>query len=114
MSGAAVPPLRRAAIAGIGESRLGRVPGAPALALQREAAEAALADAGLTFAERDGLLTTPVRTEAWATPCGVVAQELGLRPRYLATLDAAGASGLNFREEWNGHPPPDRSSKRSC
>ena len=63
-------PLRNAAIAGIGESRLGRVPGVTALELQREAAEAALADAGLTFADIDGLLTTPVRTESWAMPCG--------------------------------------------
>jgi acetyl-CoA acetyltransferase len=68
----------------------------PALALQREAAEAALADAGLTFADIDGLLTTPVRTENWAMPCGMVAQEFGLHPRYIATLDVAGASGCSM------------------
>ena len=90
MSGAL---LRRAAIVGIGESRLGRVPGTTAQELQREAAEVALEDAGLSFAEVDGLLTTPVRTEAWAMPCGMVAQDFGLRPRYIATLDVAGASG---------------------
>lgn len=88
--------LRRAAIAGIGESRLGRVPDMPALALQREAAEAALTDAGLTFADVDGLLTTPLRTETWAMPCGMVAQEFGLETRYLATLDVAGASGCSM------------------
>jgi acetyl-CoA acetyltransferase len=94
MSGAAL--LRQAAIAGIGESRLGRVPGMSALALQKEAAEAALADAGLTFADVDGLLTTPLRTESWAMPCGVVAEGLGVRPRYIATLDVAGASGCSM------------------
>jgi len=88
--------LRRAAIAGVGESRLGRVPGVPTLALQREAAEAAVADAGLTFADIDGLLTTPIRVESWAMPCGMVAQELGLSPRYIATLDVAGASGTGM------------------
>ncbi|HEY8611397.1 MAG TPA: thiolase [Roseomonas sp.] len=88
--------LRSAAIAGIGESRLGRVPDMPALALQREAAEAALADAGLGFTNVDGLLTTPLRTESWAMPCGVVAEGLGIRPRYIATLDVAGASGCSM------------------
>lgn len=88
--------LRHAAIAGIGESRLGRVPGMPALELMRAAAEAALADAGLGWGDIDGLLTTPLRTEAWAMPCGMVAQGLGLDPRYIATLDVAGASGCSM------------------
>lgn len=88
--------LRDAAIAGIGESRLGRVPGLTALGLMREAAEAALADAGLEWGGIDGLLTTPVRTESWAMPCGMVAQEFGLNPRYIATLDVAGASGCSM------------------
>jgi acetyl-CoA acetyltransferase len=91
-----VTALRDAAIAGIGESRLGRVPGVTALELMREAAEAALADAGLAWADIDGLLTTPIRTETWAMPCGMVAQEFGLDPRYIATLDVAGASGCSM------------------
>jgi acetyl-CoA acetyltransferase len=88
--------ISNAAIAGIGESRLGRVPGMSALDLQREAADAALADAGLRLSDVDGLLTTPVRTENWAMPCGMVAQAFGLNPRYLATLDVAGASGCSM------------------
>jgi acetyl-CoA acetyltransferase len=88
--------LGHAAIAGIGESRLGRVPGMPALELMREAAEAALADAGLGWGDIDGLLTTPLRTETWAMPCGMVAQGLRLDPRYIATLDVAGASGCSM------------------
>ena len=82
-----------AAIAGVGESALGSVPGMGPLQLQRAAAEAALADAGLTLGDVDGLLTTPIRVAQWAMPVGMVAQELGLRPGYLATLDVAGASG---------------------
>lgn len=85
--------MNEAAIAGIGESRVGSVPELGALELQRSAAQAALADAGLTLADVDGLLTTPVRVATWAMPCAVVAQGLGIRPRYLATLDVAGASG---------------------
>ncbi|WP_431282509.1 thiolase C-terminal domain-containing protein [Humitalea sp. 24SJ18S-53] len=88
--------LRRAAIAGIGQSEVGRVPSVPTLELQRRAATAALEDCGLTFADIDGLLTTPCRVEDWAMPCAMVAEELGLRPRYLATLDVAGASGASM------------------
>lgn len=82
-----------AAIAGIGESRLGVVPDRSALQLQADAASAALADAGLTLAQIDGLITTPVRVASWGMPCGVVASHLGMRPSYLSTLDLAGASG---------------------
>ena len=80
-------------ISGVGESPLGKVPGMDALDLQRAAALAALDDAGLTLADVDGLLTTPVRVAQWAMPVGMVAQGLGIRPGYLATLDVAGASG---------------------
>ena len=90
MSTTTSPP---AAIVGVGTSRIGRVPGVSAIELQREAAVAALNDAGMTFENIDGLLTTPIRVANWAMPCGVVAQGLGIRPRYLATLDLAGASG---------------------
>ena len=82
-----------AAIVGIGESRIGKVPDRSALQLQADASRAALADAGLRMADIDGLLTTPVRVEHWNMPCGVVAHHLGIRPSYLATVDLAGASG---------------------
>ena len=93
VNGSRRPPLK-AAIVGIGESTVGRVPHLDALGLQRMAAANALADAGLTFADVDGLLTTPIRVENWAMPCGVVSEGLGIQARYLATLDVAGASGV--------------------
>ena len=80
-------------IVGIGESRCGKVPDRSALQLQSDAARAALDDAGLTLADIDGLITTPVRVEPWNMPCGVVASFLGVKPAYLSTLDLAGASG---------------------
>ena len=83
----------KAAITGIGESRLGVVPDRSALQLQSDAATAALDDAGLRREDIDGLITTPVRVASWGMPCGVVASYLGIRPAYLSTLDLAGASG---------------------
>jgi acetyl-CoA acetyltransferase len=82
-----------AAIAGVGTSRVGQVADRSALQLQADAAQAALADAGLRMADIDGLLTTPVRVEHWNMPCGVVANHLGVKARYLSTVDVAGASG---------------------
>ena len=87
---------RRAVIAGIGESRVGRVPGRSALQLQSDAALAAAADAGIGIGDIDGLLTTPVRVEHWNMPSGVVANNLGVRPRFLSTVDLAGASGVSM------------------
>jgi acetyl-CoA acetyltransferase len=87
---------RRAVIVGIGESRIGRVPGRSALQLQSDAALAATADAGIGMGDIDGLLTTPLRVERWNMPSGVVAHNLGIRPRFLSTVDVAGASGVSM------------------
>jgi acetyl-CoA acetyltransferase len=63
------------------------------LQLQSEATQAALRDAGLTIADIDGIITTPIRVENWSMPCAVVADHLGIRPSFLSTADIAGASG---------------------
>jgi acetyl-CoA acetyltransferase len=86
----------KAAIVGIGESRVGSVPDRSALQLQADAAQAALADAGLKMSDIDGLLTTPVRVEHWNMPCGVVAHHLGVKAKFLSTVDLAGASGCGM------------------
>lgn len=89
-------PFKDVSIAGVGESPLGSVPGVSALELMGHAAKAALEDCGLTLADVDGLLTTPIRVHQWAMPVGMVAQSLNLRPGYMATLDVAGASGTGM------------------
>lgn len=88
--------LSEALIVGVGQSRIGAVPEMNTLGLQYVAAHDALQDAGLTVSDVDGILTTPIRVENWAMPCGKVAQALGITPRYLATIDLAGASGLSM------------------
>jgi len=83
----------QAAIIGIGESRIGRVPDCSAMQLMADAARKAAEDAGLRLDEIDGIVTGPIRVESWTNPAAVIATALGIRPRYLATLNLAGATG---------------------
>jgi acetyl-CoA acetyltransferase len=85
--------IQQTAICGIGQSEVGRIAGRSALQLQGDAVQAALADAGLTLRDIDGLLTTPVRVEHWQAPAGAVANHLGINPHFMTTADLAGASG---------------------
>ena len=69
-------PEQRAIISGIGISRIGRRTGIPGIELTTEAALAAIADAGLTPVDIDGISTMG------DTPPGEVASTLGIEPRY--------------------------------
>lgn len=79
---------RKVVIAGVAESRYGEVPDATAWQLHREAAAAALADAGIAPSEVDGLFS-----------CGadlmhplVLGEYLGLRPGYVDGTQVGGSS----------------------
>ena len=81
-------PRRTVAIAGVAESRFGEVPDATALQLHQEAAALALADAGLTPSDVDGLFS-----------CGadimhplILGEYLGLRPGYVDGTQVGGSS----------------------
>jgi acetyl-CoA acetyltransferase/uncharacterized OB-fold protein len=88
----------KAALTGIGMSQVGRRLMRPPLSLTVEACTAAVADAGLTMADIDGLATYPGGTGAVVgmTEGGVTALEsaLGLRPSwYNGGLDTFGPTG---------------------
>lgn len=86
----------KAAITGIGASRLGRRLMAAPLSLTIEACEAAVADAGLTFDDIDGLSTYPGLDIAGMGEGGVSALEgaLGLRPTWInGGMDTFGPGG---------------------
>jgi acetyl-CoA acetyltransferase/uncharacterized OB-fold protein len=96
------PPLtsqrfeERSAITGIGASRLGRRLMVPPLSLTIDACEAAVADAGLTFDEIDGLSTYPGLDIAGMGEGGVSALEgaLGIRPTWInGGMDTFGPGG---------------------
>lgn len=85
-----------AAITGIGASRLGRRLMVPPLSLTIEACEAAVADAGLTLDDIDGLSTYPGLDIAGMGEGGVTALEgaLGLHPTWInGGMDTFGPGG---------------------
>jgi len=82
----------RAAIVGIGESDIGKVPHMTGLALNAQAAARALDDAGLRPGDIDGLLTAYSMTEPYFMLGTVLSEYLGLRPAYCASLIAGGAT----------------------
>ena len=80
---------RVAAIAGVAESDLGEVAPKTAMQLQAEAAREALGEAGLTFADVDGLLSAG--GEAYAASMAI-GEYLGIRPRYTDSTNIGGSS----------------------
>ncbi|WP_197380326.1 thiolase C-terminal domain-containing protein [Mycolicibacterium mengxianglii] len=84
------------AITGIGASRMGRRLMVPPLSLTIEACEVAIADAGLTLADIDGLSTYPGLDVAGMGEGGVSALEgaLGIRPTWInGGMDTFGPGG---------------------
>ena len=87
------PELRalrgHAAIAGVATFGCGEAPGFTDMELLARAAHAAVADAGLTMADIDGLCTASVTSAMWALP---VAEYLGLQPRFVDSTMLGGSS----------------------
>ena len=83
----------RAAIAGVGASRQGKLPGETAMSLATESFVAALEDSGIRKDDVDGLLTMPGTT----SPEGpkhylALGEHLGINPRWTGSLNAGGAT----------------------
>lgn len=79
-----------AAVAGIGETPLGRRPGTTTLDLQAEAVRLAVADAGLGLADIDGLFNLGPYSRPAQMFAMTLAEYLGLRPTVVASVDAGG------------------------
>ncbi len=82
----------RVIIAGVGESDIGKVPELSGLGLNAQAARRALDDAGMTFADIDGLVTAYSMTEPYFMLGSVLAEYLGLEPKFCASLTVGGAT----------------------
>ncbi len=86
------------AIAGVGETTLGRLPDRSTLDLQSAAARAALRDAGLGLADVNGVIACPSRTEPTLMPGLVLAEFMGIRPSFCSTSAMGGASACQMVE----------------
>jgi acetyl-CoA acetyltransferase len=82
----------RARISGIADTPCGRLAPEDCLALHDRVARACVHDAGLELAQIDGLLCAYSFTFQHPMLASVVAEQLGLRPRYAASLIAGGAT----------------------
>jgi len=84
----------KAVIAGIGESDIGKLPDMTGLGLNAQAAKRAIADAGLKPTDIDGLLTAYSFTEPYFMLGTVLAEYLGIKPSFCASMVVGGASPL--------------------
>lgn len=82
----------RAAIVGVGESDIGKLPHMTGLGLNAQAAKRAIEDAGLRPSDIDGLLTAYSFTEPYFMLGSVLAEYLGLKPKFCGSLVVGGAS----------------------
>ena len=87
-------------IAGIGETPVGKLPGMSAVEIQALAVHEAIANAGLSLGEVDGLLNL----DPYATPNSMfattLAEYLGLQPRFVSTVDVGGTvTGMTMLQQ---------------
>src|SRR3954464_7986979 len=80
-------------IVGVGDTRYGRLPGRTTLDLMEEAADGALAEAGLERGAVDGLLGGYSTVFPHLMLATVFAEHYGLRPSYAQAIAMGGATG---------------------
>ena len=79
----------KSAIVGVGQAGIGEAHGFTAMEILAQAATQAVADAGLTMQDIDGLATCSSAASMWALP---VAEYLGLRPQFIDSTMLGGSS----------------------
>ncbi|MGH9900426.1 MAG: thiolase family protein, partial [Pyrinomonadaceae bacterium] len=88
-----MPDLRgRVAIAGVGETEVGRVPHLGATRMYVKACRLALEDAGLTNKDVDGVITANSWSEPHYYHAEWIAEYLGIRPSLCLTLGTGGGT----------------------
>src|SRR5437763_16018564 len=85
------------AVAGVGVSRVGKVPGTSAMSFTLEAAKRAIEDCGIDQHALDGVLVMMPAVmgeqHGWAAR---VAAALGLEPTFSSTMDMGGATAIGM------------------
>ncbi len=77
------------AVAGVGHAGLGQAAGFTEMEILIQAAQRAVADAGLTMRDIDGICTASVAAPMWAMP---VIEHLGIRPTFIESTMLGGSS----------------------
>src|SRR5690606_24593541 len=77
------------AIAGVGQAGLGEAHGFTEMEILIQAAHRAVADAGLTMKDIDGITTASVASTMWVMP---VIEHLGIRPTFMDSTMIGGSS----------------------
>jgi acetyl-CoA acetyltransferase len=81
-----------AAITGASDTKVGELPGSSCMGLHVEAALGAVADAGLSLADIDGVLCAYSFTEPHLMLASVFCEHLGIHPGFCAAMQAGGAT----------------------
>ncbi len=89
-------PKGKCAIAGIGETPIGKLPEMTTLGIQLEAVRRALKDAGLGPKDVDGLLTIQPSNDPQRSYALTVSQAAGIRPSYATDLAVGGATPVSM------------------
>lgn len=84
----------RVAIAGMGETAVGKIPNRDPMQLAVAAGRAALEDAGLAPADVDGLISCDAMARSYMYPAEATAEYLGIAPALCLSLHAGGATAL--------------------
>ena len=77
------------AVAGVGHAGLGQAQGYTEMEILVQAAQRAVADAGLSMRDIDGICTASVAAPMWAMP---VIEHLGIRPTFIDSTMLGGSS----------------------
>jgi acetyl-CoA acetyltransferase len=86
----------KAAIAGVGETPMGRLPGKSSMALHALASRLALEDAGMDKGDIDGVLTVGSMVDSFPHHSGAFCEYLGIRPKYTDTVTQGGAGSCTM------------------
>lgn len=87
-------------IVGAGETRVGKLPGMSPVQIQAWAVQQAAADCGIAVPEIDGLINLDPYSIPNSMFSSTLSEYLGLRPRYLATVDVGGTvTGMTMLQQ---------------
>ena len=85
-----------ALLSGVGNTRVGAMPEASCLGLHAQATQAALADAGLSLRDIDGVICAYSFVEPYPMLSSVFCEYMGIQPAVTFSLQLGGATGATM------------------